>query len=76
MSHTVTNADRAEKAFRALSYYCQPGPPKGQEGVSDLLCDLMHYCDEQAIDFNLALQDALWNHGEEVKDEANLKSKT
>ncbi len=40
-----TNADRAERAFRALLNQDYEG------NVCDLLTDLRHYCDEQGLDF-------------------------
>ena len=62
---TTTNEDRANRAASTLDYYTQFAPLV----VSDLLADLMHYCDQYAIDFYRELQDAQWNYREEVKEE-------
>ena len=64
----ATNHDRYVKARRALNAYIETSGDD-ESDVTDLLADLMHFCDEQVIDFNRALQNAQWNYREEVKEE-------
>src|SRR4051794_28918706 len=44
-----TNAERAEKAYRAILNYEDDSSP--EECISDLLGDLRHLCDESGYDF-------------------------
>lgn len=69
-----TNEDRAEWAWRALEAFAKQTGQDTNGGdlkydreivVSDLLCDLMHLCDRDGIDFNLALQNGQDNYREE-----------
>lgn len=39
----------------------------GAEAVSDLLADLMHWCDERGVSFDVELAGARYNYTEEVK---------
>jgi hypothetical protein len=65
-----TNADRAERAFRALHYYCQSlnQYEPTEETITDFLSDLRHYCKEQAIHYDLCNSNSQWNFNEEVKE--------
>lgn len=52
---STTNADRAERVFRVLLAYSQgahydPNDDLTETVVTDLLADLHHYCEEQAVD--------------------------
>ena len=46
----MTNEERSERAYRAIVAYRHHDTPD-ESHFTDLLCDLMHYADEQAIDF-------------------------
>jgi hypothetical protein len=75
--HEVTNADRADFALTALeAFAAQTGQLKSgqwdedmQTVVQDLLCDLMHYCGQNNIDFALTLKGALGCYKEEQEEE-------
>lgn len=64
MSHPDENTVRADRAGAALAGYEDDG--LGEDAVSDLLADLMHYCDANAIDFDAAVARAQRNHAEEA----------
>ena len=52
------NADRAEWAAAALRHFqCTTGTDY-EDAPGDLLCDLMHWCDRNNFDFELALDRA------------------
>lgn len=55
--HTPTNGQRAERAYRALDYW-RKGDEADEADFSDLLADLMHYADEQGLDFDRESQRA------------------
>ncbi len=55
----VVNEDRARWARRALHAFARDtGSGTGEEGVTDLICDLGHYADSVGIDFASALDRA------------------
>ena len=65
-----TNKDRAESAFRALQKFSQVTDIQDEEPetqISDLLCNLQHYADEQGVDFRACLDRGNRNYSEEVK---------
>lgn len=66
-----TNADRAERAFRVVdSYRKKHDPEEDNETVlSDLLADLLHFCDERNLDF-AKIEDTARMHYEAELDEA------
>ena len=68
----ITNNVRAGWAFAALHTFMElsnmGAEPLGT-AVSDLLCDLMHLCDKEAIDFEARLKVARDHYREEVMEE-------
>jgi hypothetical protein len=73
------NCDRAEWAEHALTVFCEETgldqESERDDAVSDLMCNLGHYCDQYGLDF-LALASraiALWDveKREEENGEAN-----
>lgn len=55
---SCSNGERAERAYRTLLVYCQhmgDGTKPDDEGLRDLLSDLMHLCDEMGMDLDEAL---------------------
>lgn len=56
-----TNADRAERGAKALLTYnevarvCETDDPFEAYHIQDLLCDLMHLCDREKVDFHETL---------------------
>jgi hypothetical protein len=62
------NGDRAEWAGAALRHFqCVTGTDY-EDALGDLLCDLMHWCDRNNFDFELALFRAQGhNHAETVR---------
>lgn len=73
------NSDRAEWAEHALAIFCDETgldhETEKQEAVSDLLCNLGHYCDIHSLDFLAVASGAIavWDaeKREEANDEAN-----
>jgi hypothetical protein len=63
----MTNADRAERAFRAVQHYADGDAFDHEEHTQDLMTDLMHYCDERGMDFDFLLSRARNNYTEECK---------
>jgi len=64
------NDDRADWAAAALSaFQAQTGSDLG-DAVSDLLCDLMHWCDRNGISFRKELERARWHYDAETSPEA------
>ena len=63
----VVNEDRARWAKRALQAFARDtGSGTGEEGVTDLICDLGHYADTVGIDFTEALDRAGRSWAEET----------
>ena len=75
MSVRKTNKDRTENIYRLmlvfLQYYdFEESEAKDEDWyVRDLLCDLMHFCDEYAIDFQEQLRIGEAFYDEEVEEE-------
>ena len=68
------NDDRAAVAYSALeAFQCLTGiDPKDDTAVSDLLCDLMHWCDRNSDEgFDVALTRARAHYAEETYVEEN-----
>ena len=70
----TTNEQRAERAWKAATRYQQAanGDSDGDiadETITDLLTDLMHFCDEQGIDFESCLRMANMHYEAEVAHE-------
>ena len=75
MSRIKTNKDRTENIYRLmlvfLQYYdFEESEAKDEDWyIRDLLCDLKHFCDEYAIDFENQLRIAEIFYDEEVEEE-------
>jgi hypothetical protein len=69
MAHNIEsgNAERAERAFRALTRHLDYEDDKAT-AVRDLLSDLRHFCDEQAIDYAEQDRIAYDNYRAEAND--------
>jgi hypothetical protein len=69
VSEDPTNQERASRARSSISAYlcCRDGhllldkAVERETNVSDLLADLMHYCREEGLSFDSALQTAMTN---------------
>ena len=49
------NERRSEWAYRTLLVFMQHTGTDKEDALSDLLCDLMHWCDEDGTDFDAEL---------------------
>ena len=69
------NSDRAEWAENALSVFCEDTgldqEIERQEAVSDLLCNLGHYCDLHDLDFLALASRAIGVWDAEKREEEN-----
>src|SRR5690348_13961275 len=63
------NDRRVQQAATVLRAYQQLTNSDDCDLLSDLLGDLLHWCDRHDRDIFHELDTALWHHGEEVKDE-------
>lgn len=66
------NARRAAAALGALAWFTEQGhgdPADPEATLTDLLTDLMHYCDATDLDFGRAAQMARIHHFEETQEE-------
>lgn len=68
----MKNKDRAERAEKSLKAYApevglSPDLDEPDTMVTDLITDLMHYCDWKEISFNMVLFRAEDHYREEVK---------
>ena len=72
------NSDRAEWAEHALSVFCEEtglDPEVEQcEAVSDLICNLGHYCDCHDLDFLALASQAIGVWDVEKREEGDEKS--
>lgn len=57
-----SNADRVA-AFRTALWTRDSGD--GEDGVTDMLADAMHFCEAEVIDFEAALDRAVGHYEEE-----------
>ena len=75
MSVRKTNKDRSDDIYRLmlvfLQYYGFEESYADEENwfIRDLLCDLKHFCDEYAIDFDSELSRANNLYEKETEDE-------
>ena len=75
MSVRKTNKNRSDDIYRLmlvfLQYYDFEESEAKEEDyyIRDLLCDLMHFCDEYAIDFQEQLRIGEAFYDEEVEEE-------
>jgi hypothetical protein len=60
------NDDRAEWAGEAIETFMARTGTDFEDSLGDLLADLMHWCDRQSFDFNLALDRARDHYLEET----------
>ena len=69
------NSDRAEWAEHALAVFCDDTgldqEIERQDAVSDLLCNLGHYCDLHNLDFLALASSAIGVWDAEKREEAN-----
>lgn len=78
MTHEPTNADRAEwarvaiAAFAAETHLDTSGELEHdlESVVCDLVADLMHFCDEESLDWKEIIRRAELHHSEEVEQES------
>jgi hypothetical protein len=72
------NADRAEFAMRALRGFCEEvGLDEAVErhaAVSDLICNLGHFCDRHGLDFLSVASGAIGVWDAEKREEENGES--
>jgi hypothetical protein len=69
----ITNQQRAEMAYRALNKFSVLTGVEGEatdDQLSDLLCNLMHYADEQAVDFDECIKLAKHHYKNEIELES------
>jgi hypothetical protein len=64
------NQDRAEWAQSALDAFRNTTGTDAADALKDLLGDLMHWCDENDQDFDVALDAARHYYAEETTDES------
>lgn len=62
------NHSRAEWAAAALDAFDEAVGGDREDSISDLLCDLMHYCDRTSCDFDNELQRARGHYQEETRE--------
>ena len=62
-----------QHAKKALKYYLNGAAPENILAVRDLLADIKHYCDANAIDFYAELEAAHRNYTEEVVEARRAK---
>lgn len=82
MTHEPTNADRAEwarvaiAAFAAETHLDTSGELEHdlESVVCDLVADLMHFCDEESLDWKEIIRRAELHHSEEVEQADNSPS--
>ena len=73
----ITNAQRAEMAYRALKKFSELTGVEGEDEsdqISDLLCNLMHCADEQGVDFDECIELAKHHYKNEIEVEAYKKA--
>lgn len=71
----ITNKQRAEWAAHGVQEYAEGKEGRGglydepEQVLTDLLCDLRHYADLNAIDFETCHQRAVSHHNQELAEE-------
>ena len=61
------NEQRSELADRTLRVFMQYSGCDGETALTDLLADLMHWCDEQGLDFETELNRADEHYTHEIE---------
>ena len=64
----MTNEERAYRGWRAIARFKSHEPP-AETDLRDLLTDLMHYADEQGLDFKYEMEMAQTHYGNETIEE-------
>jgi len=77
----LTNTDKAKFAEVAVKAYAEKtglaSPDEDEETkVSDLVADLMHYCDRTGVDWSTVMYRAHRHYGEEVKEQSKARRKS
>lgn len=57
-----------QHAKKALKYYLNGAAPDNDSAVRDLLADVKHYCDANAVDFFAELETARRYYAEEIAE--------
>lgn len=60
------NTQRADWAGFAIAAFQSVTRTDDEDAVSDLLCNLMHYCDRNGLDFQAELSRAASNYEAEI----------
>jgi hypothetical protein len=63
------NADRANWAETALAAFMAETGTERSDALADLLCDLMHWCDREALEFEGELRRASGHYLAETSEE-------
>lgn len=72
MNRRITdNLRRAECAADILTAYCHRSGSEPEHALTDLLADLMHWCNANGQDFQTALDRAREHHNEEIDNLSN-----
>jgi hypothetical protein len=66
------NDDRAAWAAAALVSFQSETGTDDEDALADLLCDLMHWCDRNASDFETCMSTARMHYEAETSIEAEL----
>jgi hypothetical protein len=64
--------DRAEWAHAAIDVFEHRTGSEREESLGDLLADLMHWCDRNNQDFEIALDRARYHYAEETGTELHF----
>jgi hypothetical protein len=68
-----TNSDRAAWAEEALIAFCRLTGSNHEDALGDLLCDLMHWADENHLNFDAMLTRAHEHHVFEVLEAGEVQ---
>jgi hypothetical protein len=68
-NHMITNLDRANWADKAILVFREQTGCDHEDGLSDLLGDLMHWAAVRKFDFDAALDRARHHYAEECEEE-------
>lgn len=77
MPTELTNEERARKAGRAVEHYANKAYTRGMDAeepdtiLTDLLCDLRHWCARNGADFDGAVENSQGHFDEEQADETD-----
>jgi hypothetical protein len=65
------NEKRADWADKAINTFIETTGTDPEDALSDLLCDIMHWCDiYEAHDFDVALQRAKGHYDYEIEEDS------